>query len=187
MFRVAPGPPRVLALGLLAVASILCAVPAAAAADRPSAAAEAADGLRPGEYRWHRSAGPAEGPVRIVVSIPLQRAWVFRGAVLIGVATVSTGRPGHDTPTGTYPILQKRAEHYSNLYDAAPMPHMQRLTWDGIALHGGHVPGEPASHGCIRLPPAFARRLFAMTELGTLVTVTDAAPAAPEAALELAP
>ena len=72
-----------------------------------------------------------------------------------------------------FPILQKREEHYSNLYDGAPMPYMQRLTWDGIALHAGRIPGYPASHGCIRLPKDFAKRLFAATERGVTVVVAD--------------
>ena len=192
MSRLAAGPGRALALGLVPLAFSLAFAPAAAARERSGtaadlAAASAYEDLRPGDYRWHADAASADGPLRIVVSLPLQRAFVFRGEALVGVATVSTGRPGFDTPTGTFPILQKRAEHYSNLYDNAPMPHMQRLTWDGIALHAGAIPGEPASHGCIRLPPAFARRLFALTELGTPVVVTDSAPAAPEEALALAP
>ncbi len=146
------------------------------------------DGLRPGQYRWHAEHADAEGPLRVVVSLPLQRVWVFRGEALVGVSTVSTGQPGYDTPTGTFPILQKRVDHRSNLYDNAPMPFMQRLTWDGIALHGGPIPrsGEPASHGCIRLPQAFARQLYRITELGTVVVVTDQAPGAPEEALAFA-
>ncbi|RYM09102.1 L,D-transpeptidase [Sphingobium cupriresistens] len=87
---------------------------------------------------------------------------------------LSTGMKGHRTPTGDFPILQKRQWHRSNLYSNAPMPYMQRLTWDGIALHAGHNPGYPASHGCIRLPYAFARDLFALTKMGTLVEVTQA-------------
>lgn len=143
------------------------------------------DGLRPGQYRWHPETAPAEGALSIVVSLPLQRAWVFRGSILLGVSTISTGQPGWDTPVGRFTILQKRVEHRSSLYDDAPMPFMQRLTWDGIALHAGHVPAEPASHGCIRLPRAFAQRLYGLTALGTTVVVTDQAPGAPEEALAL--
>ena len=139
------------------------------------------DGLRPGQARWLPEAATATGPVSIVVSLPLQRAWVFRGETLAGVATVSTGQPGYDTPTGTFPILQKRVDHRSNLYDNAPMPFMQRLTWDGIALHAGAIPGGPASHGCIRLPKTFAAKLYAATELGAAVMIIDDAPS-PEAA-----
>ena len=136
--------------------------------------------LQPGQFVWQPEAAPT-GDVEIVVSLPLQRAYVYRAGTLIGISTVSTGREGYDTPTGTFNILQKRREHYSNLYNSAPMPFMQRLTWDGIALHAGEIPGRPASHGCIRLPMAFARNLFAATEVGAAVHVTDLAPAAGEA------
>lgn len=128
--------------------------------------------LAPGDYRWMPELSPA-GPVVIVVSLPEQRMHVYRGGVRIGVASVSTGREDKPTPTGIFPILQKEVEHHSNLYDDAPMPYMQRLTWDGIALHEGNVPGYPASHGCIRMPDGFAEALFAITEPGTVVVVAD--------------
>ena len=162
---------------LIAALSPLAALPAQAA--RP--AVEAAESLEPGQYVWQPDAAP-EGDVEIVVSLPLQRAYVYRAGTLIGVSTVSTGRAGYDTPVGSFNILQKNRDHRSNLYDDAPMPFMQRLTWDGVALHSGQIPGYPASHGCIRLPDGFARRLFAVTELGAAVHVTDLAPA-PQAAL----
>ena len=152
----------------------------AAAAVEPAAAAVETAVLKPGEFVWQPERAPV-GEVEIVVSIPLQRAFVYRGGELIGVSTVSTGREGHETPVGTFNILQKRQEHYSNLYDNAPMPFMQRLTWDGVALHGGQVLDGPASHGCIRLPPSFARQLFAATEIGGSVHVVDFAPSAREA------
>jgi hypothetical protein len=136
------------------------------------------DALRPGQFAWAPELAP-HGPVLVVVSLPAQRAWVYRNGVRIGTSTVSTGRRGHETPVGVYTILQKAREHYSNLYDSAPMPFMQRLTWDGIALHAGHLPGYPASHGCIRLPPGFAELLFAATARETTVVVTDAPPAPP--------
>jgi hypothetical protein len=123
-------------------------------------------------YRWTPGLAP-EGPVVVVVSLPLQRLYVYRNGVRIGEAAVSTGKPGHETPPGVFTILQKRREHYSNLYDDAPMPYMQRLTWGGIALHEGRVPGYPASHGCIRLPAGFAERLFSVTGTGTVVVVAD--------------
>lgn len=137
----------------------------------------------PAEARPIRA--PSSGAVRILVSIPQQRAWVFRGGELVATSRVSTGRRGHPTPTGTFPILEKRVEHYSNLYDNAPMPYMQRLTHYGIALHGGHVPGYPASHGCIRFPHAFARRLYSLTARGTPVTITRARPRSAREALRL--
>ena len=141
-------------------------------------------GLRPGEYVWQPELA-SEGEIEIVVSLPLQRAYVYRGGVLIGITTVSTGRTGNETPVGTFNILQKRREHYSNLYNNAPMPFMLRLTWDGIALHAGQIPGHPASHGCVRLPMDFARALFTATEVGASVHVTDAAPTSPELALAM--
>ena len=144
----------------------------------------AASSLEPGEFVWTGN-DAGEGEIEIVVSLPQQRAYVYRGGTLIGVSTVSSGRPGYDTPTGSFPILQKARHHRSNLYEGAPMPFMQRLTWDGIALHGGEVSGQPASHGCIRLPQQFARELFARTRLGATVHVTAAAPDSPETALAM--
>jgi L,D-transpeptidase catalytic domain len=141
--------------------------------------------LRNGAFVWFDAArmtraSASTAPVSIAVSIPEQRAYVYQAGQLIGVTTVSTGMRGHRTPAGEYSILQKRVFHRSNLYSNAPMPYMQRLTWTGIALHAGHLPGYPASHGCIRMPHAFARRLYDLTELGATVSVVnhriDAAP-----------
>jgi hypothetical protein len=153
--------------------------PAAAAAEPAAAVVETAD-LKPGEFVWQPERSPA-GEVEIVVSIPLQRAYVYRGGALIGVTTVSTGRPGHRTPTGKFDILQKHARHFSSKYNNAPMPYMQRLTWDGIALHAGQIPGRPASHGCVRLPLEFARNLFGVTSLGASVHIIQQSPAPQEA------
>jgi len=130
--------------------------------------------LKPGEYFWAPQISP-EGPVTIIVSLATQRAYAYRNGVPIGVSTVSSGADGHETPTGVFTILQKDIDHVSNLYSAAPMPFMQRLTWDGIAMHAGNVPGYPASHGCIRLPPKFAQRLYEITRLGMTVVITDEA------------
>ena len=134
---------------------------------------EAAATLAPNRYLWTDT--QAQGPVSVLISIPDQRAYVFRGQTLIAASTVSTGKSGNDTPTGSFTILQKNEKHFSNLYDSAPMPYMQRLTWDGVALHAGANPGFPASHGCIRLPTAFAKKLFDITSLGATVEVTDEA------------
>ena len=134
--------------------------------------------LLPGEYLWLPELSP-RGPVLVLVSLPEQRAYVYRNGVRIGVATVSTGKPGFETPTGVFTILQKKREHYSNLYDDAPMPFMQRLTWDGIALHAGRIPGYPASHGCVRLPYAFSELLFDVTAHGITVVISDQAGQAP--------
>ncbi len=109
-----------------------------------------------------------------MVSLDEQRAYVYRNGIAIGVSTISSGKPGKDTPTGVFTILQKNKDHKSNLYNNAPMPYMQRLTWDGIALHGGALPGYPASHGCVRLPHPFAAKLFAITRNGDTVVVSDA-------------
>ena len=128
---------------------------------------------------------PSPGGVRIVVSIPLQKAYVFDDGELLWTSPVSTGRRGYETPTGSFTILQKKVHHRSSTYDDAPMPYMQRLTWQGVALHAGRVPGYPASHGCIRLPRQFAKKLYAITDHGTTVTITNRKPASPEAAIEM--
>ena len=109
-----------------------------------------------------------------IVSLRRQQITIYDTAGWILRAPVSTGQSGRETPAGVFSVIQKEAEHYSNLYDDAYMPHMQRITWSGIALHGGVVPGHPASHGCIRLPYEFAERLFDMTSLGMRVIVAPA-------------
>lgn len=128
--------------------------------------------LKAGEYLWAPQLAPA-GPMLIIINRATQRLVVYRNGVPIAVSTVSTGRAGRRTPTGVFTILEKQVTHFSSLYDSAPMPFMERLTWDGVALHGGTLPGYPASHGCIRLPHAFAKLLYAETRLGTVVVVTD--------------
>ena len=150
-----------------AAAALLAAASAPGAPPAPPPA-----GMRPGEFVWHPERSPS-GPVVVLVSIPEQQARVFRNGVEIGRSTVSTGRSGYPTPTGVFTILQKEREHYSNLYDDAPMPNMERLTWSGVALHGGHVPGRPASHGCIRLPLEFSKKLYEVTATGSTVVVAD--------------
>jgi L,D-transpeptidase catalytic domain len=122
-----------------------------------------------------RSAGE---PIMAIVSLRSQRITVYDADGWILRAPVSSGQKGRETPAGIFSVIQKDAEHYSNLYDDAYMPNMQRITWSGIALHGGSLPGYPASHGCIRLPYDFAARLFDATQLGLRVIVapTDVAP-----------
>lgn len=132
---------------------------------------DAAQRLKAGEFLWAPQVAP-EGPVLLVVSLATQRAIIYRNGVPIGITTVSTGRPGHATPTGIFTVLERDVEHYSSLYNSAPMPYMQRLTWGGVALHGGNLPGYPASHGCIRLPHDFAQLLYGVTRLGMTVVVT---------------
>jgi hypothetical protein len=132
--------------------------------------------LRPGAFTWHPDRSPA-GPVAIIVSLPRQLVHVYRNGIRIAVSTCSSGKAGHETPTGVFVILQKDAMHESNEYSDAPMPNMNRLTWSGIALHAGNLPGYPASHGCVRLPLAFSQDLFTVTHLGTPVIIagpTDA-------------
>ncbi len=126
--------------------------------------------LEPGEYTWHPDRQP-DGPVAVVVSLPEQRVHVYRNGVRIAVSTCSTGKPGHSTPTGVFVVLQKDKHHHSSTYNNAPMPNMNRLTWSGIALHAGKLPGYPASHGCIRLPLDFSEKLFGITHLGTPVII----------------
>jgi len=135
--------------------------------------------LKPGEFTWHPERAPS-GPVVIVVSIPEQRAYVYRNGIRIGASTVSTGKPGHETPTGVFSVLEKDQRYVSSTYEGAAMPYMERLTWDGIALHAGKLPGYPASHGCVRLPLEFSRKLYGVTHSGTHVVIADAhsAPAA---------
>ncbi len=119
---------------------------------------------------WNPERSP-EGPLAIIVSLPKQRVYVYRNGILIGSAPCSTGKEGYETPTGVFTILEKEEEHYSNTYDNAPMPLMERLTWDGVALHAGNLPGYPASHGCVRLPRAFAEKLYGVTQIGTPVII----------------
>lgn len=159
------------------------AIAAGIAASSPIAAQTvpgAIETLKPGDFLWEPKIAPT-GPVTIVISTATQRAYVYRNGLPIAVNTVSTGRAGHETPIGVFTILQKAVTHHSNLYNNAPMPFMQRLTWDGVALHAGPLPGYAASHGCIRLPTGFAERLYAITSRGATVVITDEA-AVPEIA-----
>jgi len=129
--------------------------------------------MKPGQFTWHPDR-EAKGPVAIIVSLPQQRVHVYRNGIRIAVSTCSSGREGHETPTGVFVILQKDKYHKSSTYDDAPMPNMNRLTWSGIALHAGNLPGYPASHGCVRLPMAFSADLFSITHLGTPVIIAGA-------------
>jgi lipoprotein-anchoring transpeptidase ErfK/SrfK len=113
----------------------------------------------------------AKGPLQIIISIEDQRISVYDDGTLIARSSVSTGVPGHPTPIGVFSIIGKELWHRSNIYSAAPMPYMQRITWSGIALHAGVLPGHPASHGCIRLANDFAIRLWHLTKRGTRVMI----------------
>jgi hypothetical protein len=112
-----------------------------------------------------------KGPLQIVVSIGNQQVTLFSNGVRVAQGPVSTGVPGHPTPTGVFSIIEKDRYHHSNLYSNAPMPYMQRITWSGVALHEGMLPGYPASHGCIRMSHDFAQKLWPITNLGVRVIV----------------
>ena len=128
--------------------------------------------LKPGEWIWGGD-DKALGPMAVIVSLTEQRAYVYRNGILIAVSTVSTGKPGHETPTGVFTILQKDKDHHSSKYNNAAMPYQERLTWDGIALHAGGLPGFPESHGCIHLPSQFAELLFGATNMGMTVVIAE--------------
>jgi L,D-transpeptidase catalytic domain len=114
---------------------------------------------------------PPKGPLQIVVSIADQQISLYDNGALIARSSVSTGVQGHPTPLGVFSVISKERWHRSNIYSGAPMPYMQRITWSGIALHAGVVPGHPASHGCIRLTNDFAIRLWHVTKRGTRVII----------------
>ena len=113
-----------------------------------------------------------QGPLIISVSIAQQRLRIYDANGLFAESPVSTGMPGHSTPMGVFSVIQKQKFHQSNIYSGAPMPFMQRVTWSGIAMHAGVLPGRPASHGCIRLPMAFAVKMYGWTRMGARVVVT---------------
>jgi hypothetical protein len=125
--------------------------------------------LKPGQYVWRDVSG--NGPERVVVSLSDQLAYLYRGDTLIAVSTISSGKDAKPTPTGIFSVLDKRPMYRSKKYDNAPMPWMQRIDQYGIALHAGFNPGRPASHGCVRLPSAFAKKLYSVTDVGTPVYI----------------
>jgi hypothetical protein len=128
--------------------------------------------LKPGDYTWHPERSPV-GPVVVVVSLPDQRVHVYRNGIRIAVSTCSTGKPGFATPAGIFTILQKDKNHHSSTYNDASMPNTDRLTWSGVALHAGGLPGYPSSHGCVHLPLKFSALLFAITPIGTPVIIAN--------------
>jgi hypothetical protein len=165
-------PPASLAPVCLALATFIAATAAGsharAASPRKERAAAVSAASRPGG-----------APIMAIVSLRSQGITVYDTAGWIMRAPVSSGQSGRETPAGVFSVLQKDADHHSNLYDDAWMPHMHRLTWSGIALHGGPLPGYAASHGCVRLPYDFASRLFDVTKVGMRVIISpgDVAPA----------
>lgn len=163
-------------MGAVSRRAVLTAALLATGAGRVSAQVPilpSAASLRPGQFAWQPEVAP-DGPVLVLVSLTEQRARVYRNGIEVGITTVSSGREGHLTPTGVFTILQKARVHHSSTYDEASMPFTERLTWDGVALHAGGVPGYPSSHGCVHLPLDFAQLLFGVTKVGTTVVIADA-------------
>jgi hypothetical protein len=156
------------AAALLFFASPLFAQGAATSAQLELA--KQADKLKPGQWVWKPEIA-RDGPVLVYVDLSRQNATVYRNGVRIGVSTISSGKDGYNTPTGVFTILEKDKDHFSKTYDNAPMPYQQRLTWKGVAMHAGNLPGFPASHGCVRLPMEFAKKLFEVTPMGGTVVI----------------
>jgi len=164
---------------VLAILATLLAFPAfSRAMERPSFHTEGTPTgkptgpLKPGEYWWAPRISP-DGPVVVLISLPQQVMNVYRNGVIVARSSISSGMQGHSTPTGVFTILEKSVDHYSKTYDNAPMPYMERLTWDGVAFHSGYLPGHAASHGCIRLPYEFSKKLFELTQKGGTVVIGD--------------
>ncbi len=171
---------------LLAIALALVAAAAAQAERMPFWGAKAplafetpADQLGNGDFTWAPQIAPS-GPIMVLVSIEEQRAYTYRNGVLIGIASVSTGKRGHETPTGVFQTFLKDRNHHSSTYHNAAMPYTEKLTQDGIALHAGGVPGYPESHGCVHLPSEYARLLFDAAPKGMTVVITKAGSAPDE-------
>jgi lipoprotein-anchoring transpeptidase ErfK/SrfK len=119
-----------------------------------------------------KQAAKPQGPLIIAISIQKQRLKIYDAAGFFAETPISSGMPGHPTPMGVFSVIQKQKLHHSNIYSGAPMPYMQRITWSGIAIHAGVLPGYPASHGCIRMPMAFAMKMWNWTKMGARVVVT---------------
>ena len=159
---------RLIGLGLLACAAASAA--AHPAQHRSLSVAAKAARLGPGQYVWAPNAA-STGPLFLVIDLSPARLAVPQRRAHCRLHSFNRRR-GRETPTGMFTILQKEVVHRSRTYDDAPMPYMQRLTWKGVAMHAGHLPGYPASHGCIRLPKGFAKRLYGVTKIGTPVMIT---------------
>jgi hypothetical protein len=130
------------------------------------------DSLKRGQFTWAPELSK-EGPIVVLVNLDQQFAYTYRNGILIGIATVSTGKAGHRTPTGVFVTTYKDADHRSSKYNNAAMPYTQRFTNSGIALHAGGIPNYPSSHGCVHLPSEYARLLFQVAPVGMTVVVTD--------------
>lgn len=175
-----------LALALTASLGLMTATPAAASIETYEAKAEASgaaavaradmmaafgdEQLRPGQYLW-RDVPDSAGAERVVVSLSDQLAYLYRGDTLMAVTTISSGTDKTPTPTGIFRVHTKKPMHRSRKYENAPMPFAQFIDQYGVALHAGHIPGRPASHGCVRLPAKFAAKLFSVTPVGTPVLI----------------
>jgi lipoprotein-anchoring transpeptidase ErfK/SrfK len=125
--------------------------------------------LPAGQFVW-RGGGQVD---RLVIDLSRQMAYAYSDGDLIAVSTISSGDKNHLSPIGIFEVLEKQTMHRSRKYDDAPMPFMQRITETGVALHAGHLPGFPASHGCLRLPAQFASKLFGATRVGTEVLIAE--------------
>jgi len=158
------------AASLIALAPLSQALAQGAAQSSPAELIDQPDKLKPGQWVWAPELAPA-GPLLVYVDLTRQVASVYRNGVRMAVSTISSGKPGHETPTGVFTILQKDANHHSSKYNNAPMPYQERLTWDGVALHAGGLPGYPESHGCVHLPLQFAKLLFGIESLGGTVII----------------
>lgn len=155
----------------IAAAPLSDALAQGATQSAPLALLETPDKLKPGQWVWAPQLAP-HGPVLVYVDLTRQIATVYRNGVRMAVTTISSGRPGYDTPTGVFTILQRDINHHSSKYNDAPMPYTERLTWSGVALHAGGLPGYPSSHGCVHLPLQFAKLLFGIEALGGTVIIT---------------
>src|SRR5262249_12634875 len=158
------GPAAIVALATVAALTALTA----------DAAPKQARPAQPQEATAQRDAGE---PIIAIVSIKTQQVVFYDADGWILRAPVSTGIEGRETPAGVFAVVDKEVDHRSNMYDDAWMPHMQRITWNGIALHGGPLPGYAASHGCVRMPFGFANKLYNKTRIGMRVIIAPDDPA----------
>ena len=163
---------RMLALGAILMLGASPALASGSKVSSPLALAKQADKLKPGDWVWAGNIAP-KGPVLVYVELDRQLATIYRNGVRIGVTTISSGKPGFNTPNGVFTILEKDIDHKSRTYDNAPMPYQQRLTWKGVAMHAGNLPGYPASHGCVRMPLAFSKLMFTTTTMGGTVVIAN--------------
>jgi lipoprotein-anchoring transpeptidase ErfK/SrfK len=173
-FRPCPKPRVVAAMLAAILAAVLASVaaPAEARSRRDSFwPPEPREQAEPRERRASLLPARSSGRIVIVVSTEDQKLTVYDDGEPVASTTVSTGVDDHPTPIGIFSVIQKQRYHESNIYSAAPMPFMQRITWSGVALHEGHVTGRPASHGCIRMPHAFAVDLYRYTREGARVVI----------------